>query len=339
MSEPMIAIEALSKRFGPFTAVDNISFSVARGEVLGFLGPNGAGKSTTMKMITGFLSPSEGAARICGHDVVSDTLAAQRVIGYLPEGAPAYGDMSPRGFLQFIARVRALKGAAADKAIADAVAATELEGVLDQPIDTLSKGFRRRVGLAQAILHNPPVLIMDEPTDGLDPNQKHEVRKLIKRMSTDKAIIISTHILEEVDAICSRALIIDRGRVVADGTPTELISRSRYHNAVTLTVEGQLTVQSAEILKNLSGVVSMDVIARGTETVLTLFSARKTADVAVAADLTLVDAVARVAREQGWIVRALYGEPGRLDEVFRALTRTDIDDAARKQSTNTKSVA
>ncbi|MES1991514.1 MAG: ATP-binding cassette domain-containing protein [Pseudomonadota bacterium] len=335
----MIAIEALSKRFGPFTAVDNISFSVARGEVLGFLGPNGAGKSTTMKMITGFLSPSEGAARICGHDVVSDTLAAQRVIGYLPEGAPAYGDMSPRGFLQFIARVRALKGAAADKAIADAVAATELEGVLDQPIDTLSKGFRRRVGLAQAILHNPPVLIMDEPTDGLDPNQKHEVRKLIKRMSTDKAIIISTHILEEVDAICSRALIIDRGRVVADGTPTELISRSRYHNAVTLTVEGQLTVQSAEILKNLSGVVSMDVIARGTETVLTLFSARKTADVAVAADLTLVDAVARVAREQGWIVRALYGEPGRLDEVFRALTRTDIDDAARKQSTNTKSVA
>ena len=335
----MIVIEALSKRFGPFTAVDNISFSVARGEVLGFLGPNGAGKSTTMKMITGFLSPSEGFARICGHDVVSDTLAAQRLIGYLPEGAPAYGDMSPRGFLQFIARVRALKGAAADKAIADAVVATELQGVLDQPIDTLSKGFRRRVGLAQAILHNPPVLIMDEPTDGLDPNQKHEVRKLIKRMSADKAIIISTHILEEVDAICSRALIIDRGRVVADGTPTELISRSRYHNAVTLTVEGQLTVQSAEILKNLSGVVSMDVIARGTETVLTLFSARKTADTAVAADLTLVDSVARVAREQGWIVRALYGEPGRLDEVFRALTRTDIDDAANKQSANTKSVA
>ncbi|MGV8997748.1 MAG: ABC transporter ATP-binding protein [Parvibaculaceae bacterium] len=334
----MIVIDGLSKRFGPFTAVDNISFSVARGEVLGFLGPNGAGKSTTMKMVTGFLSPSQGSARVLGHDVVSDTLAAQRVIGYLPEGAPAYGDMTPRGFLQFIARVRALSGAASDKAIADAVAATELQGVLDQPIDTLSKGFRRRVGLAQAILHNPPVLIMDEPTDGLDPNQKYEVRKLIKRMSADKAIIISTHILEEVDAICSRALIIDRGRVVADGTPTELISRSRYHNAVTLTVEGQLTVQSAELLKKLPGVVSMDVTARGTETVLTLFSARKTGDTAVAADLTLVDNVARVAREQGWVVRALYGEPGRLDEVFRALTRSDIDDAAN-HSANTKSVA
>lgn len=332
MSEPMIVIDGLTKRFGPFTAVDAISFTVARGEVLGFLGPNGAGKSTTMKMVTGFLSPSEGRASVCGHDVVSDTLAAQRTIGYLPEGAPAYGDMTPRAFLQFIARVRALKGAVADRAIAEAVAATELQGVLDQPIDTLSKGFRRRVGLAQAILHNPPVLIMDEPTDGLDPNQKFEVRKLIKRMSADKAIIISTHILEEVDAICSRALIIDRGRVVADGTPAELISRSRYHNAVTLTVEGKLTVQSAEMLKALPGVASMDVIARGQETVLTLFTARITASAAVAGDITLVDSVARVAREQGWIVRALYGEPGRLDEVFRALTRSDIDDVSKAKN-------
>jgi ABC-2 type transport system ATP-binding protein len=335
--DAMVVIEGLSKRFGPFTAVDGISFVVARGEVLGFLGPNGAGKSTTMKMVTGFLAPSGGSARVCGHDVVSDTLAAQRSIGYLPEGAPAYGDMTPRAFLQFIARIRALKGAGAECAIAEAVAATELQGVLDQPIDTLSKGFRRRVGLAQAILHNPPVLIMDEPTDGLDPNQKHEVRKLIKRMSTDKAIIISTHILEEVDAICSRALIIDRGRVVADGTPAELISRSRYHNAVTLTVEGQLTVANAELLKALPGVVSMEVTPRGTETVLTLFTARGTASKAVAGDVTLVDNVARVAREQGWIVRTLYGEPGRLDEVFRALTRSDVEDALAAASE--KSVA
>lgn len=326
--EPMIVIDGLTKRFGPFTAVDGISFSVARGEVLGFLGPNGAGKSTTMKMVTGFLAPTAGTARVCGHDAVSDTLAAQRTIGYLPEGAPAYGDMTARAFLKFISRIRALSGTAADRAIADAVAATELQGVLDQPIDTLSKGFRRRVGLAQAILHNPPVLIMDEPTDGLDPNQKHEVRKLIKRMSADKAIIISTHILEEVDAICSRALIIDRGRVVADGTPAELISRSRYHNAVTLTVEGQLTVASAELLKSLPGVVSMEVTPRGNETVLTLFTARGTASETVAGDVSLVDNVARVAREKGWIVRALYGEPGRLDEVFRALTRSDVEDAA-----------
>lgn len=331
--EPMIVIDGLTKRFGPFTAVDHISFSVARGEVLGFLGPNGAGKSTTMKMVTGFLSPSEGSARVCGHDVVSNTLAAQRTIGYLPEGAPAYGDMTPLAFLRFIARVRALKGREAERAIEAAVAATELQGVLEQPIDTLSKGFRRRVGLAQSILHNPPVLIMDEPTDGLDPNQKYEVRKLIKRMSADKAIIISTHILEEVDAICSRALIIDRGQVVADGTPAELISRSRYHNAVTLTVEGQLTVQSAEILKTLPGVVSMEVTPRGDETVLTLFTSRGTSATAVAGDLTLVDAVARVARENNWIVRALYGEPGRLDEVFRSLTRSDIDgvDAAQAE--------
>lgn len=327
-SDAMIVIDGLTKRFGPFTAVDHISFTVTRGEVLGFLGPNGAGKSTTMKMVTGFLSPSEGSVRVCGHDVVSDTLAAQRTIGYLPEGAPAYGDMTTRSFLKFISRIRRLSGSAADEAIAKAVAATELQGVLDQPIDTLSKGFRRRVGLAQAILHNPPVLIMDEPTDGLDPNQKYEVRKLIQRMAADKAIIISTHILEEVDAICSRALIIDRGRVVADGTPAELISRSRYHNAVTLTVGGQLTVNAAEMLKALPGVVSMEVIPRGAETVFTLFTARGTASESVTTEVGLIDAVARVAREQNWSVRALYGEPGRLDEVFRALTRSDVEESA-----------
>jgi ABC-2 type transport system ATP-binding protein len=280
-------------------------------------------------MVTGFLAPSEGSARVLGHDVVADSLAAQRVIGYLPEGAPAYGDMTPRSFLRFISRVRALSGAAADTAIANAVAATELQGVLDQPIDTLSKGFRRRVGLAQAILHNPPVLIMDEPTDGLDPNQKHEVRKLIARMAADKAIIISTHILEEVDAICTRALIIDRGTVVADGTPAELISRSRYHNAVTLTIDGQLTVAAAELLKAIPGVASMEVIARGTETVLTIFTARGTADAPVAAEVDLIDRVAGIAREQGWPMRALYGEPGRLDEVFRSLTRSDTADAGK----------
>jgi ABC-2 type transport system ATP-binding protein len=222
----MIEIEGLVRRFGDLTAVGGISLKVAKGEVLGFLGPNGAGKSTTMKMITGFLAPSEGRITVCGHDVVEQPFEAQSAIGYLPEGAPAYPDMTAEQFLAFIAQVRGLKDEAAAKAVATAVARTGLQGVLEQRIETLSKGFKRRVGLAQAILHNPPVLIMDEPTDGLDPNQKQAVRTLIKNMSAEKAIIISTHILEEVDAVCTRAVIIDKGRIVADGTPAELLAKS-----------------------------------------------------------------------------------------------------------------
>jgi ABC-2 type transport system ATP-binding protein len=206
--------------------VGGISLRVEKGEVLGFLGPNGAGKSTTMKMITGFLAPTQGRITVCGHDVVEQQLAAQAAIGYLPEGAPAYPDMTPQQFLAFIARVRGLEGDAAAKAIEAAVARTGLQSVLDQRIETLSKGFKRRVGLAQAILHDPPVLIMDEPTDGLDPNQKHAVRNLIRSMAASKAIIISTHILEEVEAVCTRAIIIDKGRIVADGTPAELLAKA-----------------------------------------------------------------------------------------------------------------
>ena len=222
----MIEIEGLVRRFGNLTAVGGISLRVAKGEVLGFLGPNGAGKSTTMKMITGFLAPSEGRITVCGHDVVEEPFEAQTAIGYLPEGAPAYPDMTPVQFLNFIAEVRGLKEEAAAKAIEAAVARTGPQHVLDQRIETLSKGFKRRVGIAQAILHNPPVLIMDEPTDGLDPNQKLAVRNLIRNMSADKATIISTHILEEVDAVCTRAIIIDKGRIVADGTPAELLAKS-----------------------------------------------------------------------------------------------------------------
>ncbi|WP_199229499.1 ATP-binding cassette domain-containing protein [Azospirillum sp. TSO22-1] len=212
----MILIENLVKRFGAFAAVDGIGFAVERGTVLGFLGPNGAGKSTTMKMITGFLPPTSGRVRVCGHDVQAEPLAVKRRIGYLPEGAPTYPDMTPLAFLEFVARVRGLKGRAA---IDRAVGRTDLGAVLHQPIDTLSKGYRRRVGLAQAILHDPDVLILDEPTDGLDPNQKHEVRRLIRAMAADKAIILSTHILEEVEAVCTRALIIGRGKVLAEGAP------------------------------------------------------------------------------------------------------------------------
>lgn len=218
----LIEIEGLTKRFGAFTAVDNVSFTVARGEVCGFLGPNGAGKSTTMRMLAGFMTPTSGTARICGHDVRTQSLAARRALGFLPEGAPTYPEMTVLAFLRFVARVRGFSGAELNDRVDHAVGLTTLAGVRLQPVETLSKGFKRRVGLAQALLHDPPVLVLDEPTDGLDPNQKHEVRALINRMTADKAIVISTHLLEEVDAVCTRAIVIAAGRVVADATPKEL---------------------------------------------------------------------------------------------------------------------
>lgn len=218
----MIEIQGLTKRYGRHTVVDNLSFRCEPGEVLGFLGPNGAGKSTTMKMVTGFVAPSAGSASVCGHDIQSHTLAAQRRIGYLPEGAPCYPEMTPAQFLKFIADVRGLSGDGRDHRLTEVIELLHLAPVLNQSIDTLSKGFKRRVGLAQAILHDPDVLILDEPTDGLDPNQKHEVRELIRSMSEDKLIVISTHILEEVEAVCTRAIIIADGRLLVDDTPGNL---------------------------------------------------------------------------------------------------------------------
>ncbi|BDG72610.1 ABC transporter ATP-binding protein [Roseomonas fluvialis] len=218
----LIEIERLTKRFGAFTAVDDVSFTVGRGEVVGFLGPNGAGKSTTMKMLAGFVTPTAGTARICGKDVVDHPVAAKRSLGYLPEGAPTYPEMTVSAFLAFCARIRGYRGIELGERVEDAVQLTQLEGVRLQPIETLSKGFKRRVGLAQSLLHDPPVLVLDEPTDGLDPNQKHEVRQLIRRMAPEKAILISTHILEEVEAVCTRAIVIAHGRVLADATPKAL---------------------------------------------------------------------------------------------------------------------
>lgn len=225
-SHVAIEVKSLDRYFGPIHAVRNISFSVHRGEVLGFLGPNGAGKSTTMKMITGFLEPSQGTVLVNGKNVVDEPLQAKSSIGYLPEGAPSYGEMTVEKFLEFIADIRGFKGAEKRTRVERAISQINLESVINQTIDTLSKGYRRRVGLAQAILHDPDILIMDEPTDGLDPNQKHEVRNLIKQMSQNKAIIISTHILEEVDAVCTRAIIIAKGQLLFDGTPAELRARS-----------------------------------------------------------------------------------------------------------------
>lgn len=311
----MIEIEGLTKSFGPITAVAGIDLNVERGEVLGFLGPNGAGKSTTMKMITGFLTPSAGRVRVCGFDVETQPIPAQRRIGYLPEGAPAYGDMTPRQFLAFIAEVRGYAGSEAKKRIADAVEKTDLDPVLDQPIETLSKGFKRRVGVAQAVLHDPPVLIMDEPTDGLDPNQKHSVRELLRAMAPRKAIIVSTHLLEEVEAICTRAAIIDRGRIVADGTPAQLLARSRHHNAVTLTLPSQNTEAIKTRLKGLNGVAAIEESQRSDGAVeLTCFPR---------SGALLIDNVIGLAAAEKWDVKEVYAEPGRLDEVFRAITTHD----------------
>ncbi|HEX3664835.1 MAG TPA: ABC transporter ATP-binding protein [Rhizomicrobium sp.] len=320
----MIEIEGLTKSFGPFTAVAGINLKVERGEVLGFLGPNGAGKSTTMKMITGFLAPSSGRVRVCGFDVENQCLGAQRTIGYLPEGAPAYGDMTPRQFLSFIAEIRGFTGAEAKRRIGDIVEKTELDPVLDQPIETLSKGFKRRVGLAQAVLHDPPVLIMDEPTDGLDPNQKHSVRQLLREMAPTKAIIVSTHLLEEVEAICTRAVIIDRGRIVADGTPAELLARSRHHNAVTLVLPAAAARNAHPRLKILNGVASVEEVQRNDDTIqLTAFPK---------SGALLIENVSALAAAEKWDVKELYAEPGRLDEVFRAITTHDAKRARERRT-------
>src|SRR3982074_533377 len=241
----MIKTEHLTKHYGSLSAVEDVSFQVGAGEVLGFLGPNAAGKTTTMRMLAGVVTPTSGRASICGHAVETEPLAAKAALGYLPEGAPTYGEMSVRRILAFVAELRALPGARAQPRLAHGIERLQLGAVLDQPIETLSKGFRRRVGLAQAIVHDPPVLILDEPTDGLDPNQKHEVRTLIHEMSRDKIIVISTHILEEVDAVCSRAIIIARGKIVADDTPLALEARSRYYNAVPLQFEQAEPPQAA----------------------------------------------------------------------------------------------
>jgi ABC-2 type transport system ATP-binding protein len=307
----MLEIRNLVKKFGPLVAVDDVSFNVAAGEVLGFLGPNGAGKSTTMKMITGFLAPSAGTAVIRGHDIQLEPLAAKRQIGYLPEGAPAYPDMTAAEFLDFIAHIRGFRGAEARRRIAYIAELIHVTDVLHQPIETLSKGYRRRVGVAQALLHDPAVLILDEPTDGLDPNQKYEMRGIIRALSPHKAIVISTHLLEEVEAVCSRAIIIARGHILADGTPAELAAQSRYHNAVRLDLASGDAAAIVAELQRLPGVASVEAAADSGHATLWVFSQD---------GQPISDAVVRLARAQGWPITGLYVERGRLDDVFRTIT-------------------
>jgi ABC-2 type transport system ATP-binding protein len=315
----MLEIRHLVKYFGPLAAVDDVSFEVPRGEVLGFLGPNGAGKSTTMKMITGFVAPTAGTAIICGHDIAREPIAAKRCIGYLPEGAPAYPDMTPAEFLGFIARIRGFAGREARRHIARVVEMIHIAEIMHQPIETLSKGYRRRVGVAQALLHDPPVLILDEPTDGLDPNQKYEMRKIIDAMRPDKAIIISTHLLEEVEAVCSRAIIIAHGRVLADATPDELARRSRRHNAVRLVAAGSEPAQIRAELLRLPAVAGVETIEDGDGEALLVFPRGGEDIVADVADL---------ARAHRWQLTLLRVEHGRLDDVFREITTPPADLAA-----------
>ena len=308
----LIDVAGLTKRFGPLAAVDDVTFTVARGEVLGFLGPNGAGKSTTMKMITGFLPPSAGKVAVCGLDVAAQPIQVKRRIGYLPEGAPLYGDMTPRDLLGFLAEVRGYGGQERRRRVDEAVAKLNIEGVLYQPIETLSKGYKRRVGLAQALLHDPDVLILDEPTDGLDPNQKHEVRTLLAEMAGDKAIIISTHILEEVDAVCSRAIIIARGRIVVDETPAELRARSDYHHAVRVVLKSEQAPGAQQELERLGSVgrVEADSQLDGRTALLALSEAGRDISDEVRATL----AKASVPYDE------LRIESGHLDDVFRRIT-------------------
>ncbi len=320
----MIALDSLHKRFGSLIAVDGLTLSVSRGEVLGFLGPNGAGKTTTMRMIAGFLEPSAGSIQVCGFDVVTDPIEVKRRIGYLPEGAPLYGDMTCGAFLSFVAEIRGYRGAEKKRRIGAVVETVSLKAVLSQTIDTLSKGFKRRVGLAQAILHDPDVLILDEPTDGLDPNQKHHVRSLIQTMASDKAIVISTHILEEVEAVCTRAVVIDQGRMVADGGAEQLLSRLPHHNAVVVTVPAnEASAARAALLElgHLGGIAEGD--TQGNSTTLRVMPRPGHNR----GHGPLADVAHRL-KTGNITIESLRVERGRLDDVFRMLTTDASDERA-----------
>ncbi len=308
----LVETRDLIKRFGPLTAVDGISFSVDRGEVVGFLGPNGAGKSTAMKIISGFLEPTSGQAWIDGHDSHTDAIAARRHLGYLPEGAPAYADMSVGGFLGFVAAMHGLSKAKANDRLAELVERVDLADVWNQRIDALSKGFKRRVGIAQALVHDPDVLILDEPTDGLDPNQKYEMRELISSIAPQKAIIISTHILEEVEAVCTRAIIIAKGRMLADATPADLLARAHVDGTVTVTIASGEPQRAIEIISAEPGIDRVEIAHRiNGATRLLIYAPRSRPSAAGLASLLSRSDIA---------VAEVYRERATLDDVFRQIT-------------------
>jgi ABC-2 type transport system ATP-binding protein len=316
----MIEARHLGKCFGQEVAVDDISFTVDRGEVLGFLGPNAAGKTTTMRMITGFLPPTSGTAIIGGDDISESSLSARKKIGYLPENAPVYPDMTVLGFIDFIAEIRGFSGAEKKQRVEDTLERCFLSGVRFQTINTLSKGFKQRVCFAQSILHDPAYLIMDEPTDGLDPNQKHEVRAMIREMAREKTIILSTHILEEAAAVCTRAIIIADGRIVADDTPDRLKARSSVHGAVCFTVQRVAEENLVQEVQRIPGVKRVEVLNE-TEAYATV---RAYPDEAMAPP---ADRIVRYFLEKDRPVKSLFVEEGRLEDVFRMITTSHSKEA------------
>lgn len=303
-----IKLNNLTKNFGETKAVDNISLSVSKGEVLGLLGPNGAGKTTTMRMITGFLTPDEGEVLICDKNIKEDPLTAKKNIGYLPEGAPLYFDLSPKIFLEFIASVRGIESKEKKQKVDEIISTLGLEPVFNKSIDTLSKGFKRRVALAQAIMHDPKMLILDEPTDGLDPIQKHEVRNLIKKMSKDKAIIISTHILEEVEVVCDRVAIIANGKIKIDSTPNEILKKDKAHNSVYMKTKTKDLKKVKESLLSIDEVISVEQEKSEKINSLTIFSKN---------NLEIIDLVSKLAHEKRWDIISLEVQRGKLEQVFR----------------------
>jgi ABC-2 type transport system ATP-binding protein len=311
----MIEVRHLSKYFGAIKAVDDVSFEVEKGEILGFLGPNGAGKSTTMRMITGFIPPSGGTAVIGGADIIADSLAARKKIGYLPENAPVYPDMTVKEYLDFCARIRGFSGAKGQRVVSRTIERCVLTEAAYQTVSTLSKGFKQRVCFAQSILHDPEYLIFDEPTDGLDPNQKHEVRRMIRRMSADKAIILSTHILDEVDAVCTRAIIIAEGRLVVDETPDELRARSAIHGSLALTLAPTAPEGVLACINSIQGVSKAEVLEIDPELKLRVYPRE--------AGVGITDRVISSMKENGFAVTSVFVEKGRLDDVFRAVTGGD----------------
>lgn len=307
----MIEAVNLRKNYGPLLAVDNISFTARPGEVLGLLGPNGAGKTSTMRMMTGFVAPSSGTATIYGHNIEKDPVAAKKCLGYLPEGAPLYGELSTEQFLRFVARARGIEKKLQLGKINIAIERLSLKDVAHQTIDTLSKGFKRRVGLAAAILHEPSALILDEPTDGLDPNQKHEVRILIRELAKERTILLSTHILEEVEAICTRTIIIANGKILADATPAELLAKSRYDRAVSIQVTDSISARAA--LDGMPGVTGFE--QNPLDGRLYVFTKTKN---------RTDEAIAERLRQRHVTFTDLRIERGRLDEVFRSITMPGV---------------
>ena len=308
----LLVLEKLTKRFGHLLAVEDVSLSVQKGQVLGFLGPNGAGKSTTMKMISGFLEPTSGFVEVAGYDVVRNPVEVKQQIGYLPEGAPTYGDMTPSSFLSFIGEIRGFDGKERQSRIDMVVEKVRIKEVLFQPIETLSKGYKRRVGLAQAILHNPKILILDEPTDGLDPNQKHHVRGLINEMAQEKAIIVSTHILEEVEAVCSDVVIISGGRLIEKGTPEELLKRDPSRNSVVINFKKENLAQVKKVLGSFEIIPRDDQFQR--RSALMGFQIMSKTDIGVLVSIT------DLIRKGKLPVEEVYLEKGTLDSVFRKIT-------------------